>query len=130
MRVVRLKDAKALRGNKSRSYQLVGPDSLGARKFIITLVEIQAGGSTPLHEHETVESMYYILEGQAEVSTEREKETFGPDTAIYFPAGGSHGIRNLGRGRLRYMSCHAPPYQIEDLYKSWQERAKLVTTGG
>jgi len=130
MRIVRRKDARALRGNRSRSYQLVGPDSLGARKFLITLVEVRPGGSTPLHEHKTVESMYFILEGRAEVSTHRETKVVGADTAVYFPAGGSHGIRNAGRGRLRYFSCHAPPYEIEELYKSWQREGKLVTTGG
>lgn len=130
MRVVRLTDARALKGNKSRSFQLVGPDSLGARKFLVTLVDVRPGGSTPLHEHRTVESMYFILEGRAELSTQREKKVHGPNTAIFFPAGGAHGIRNIGRGRLRYLSVHAPPYEIEELYKSWQREARLVTTGG
>lgn len=131
MRIMHLKDAKALKGDRSRSYQLVGPEPLGSRKFMITLVEIEPGGSTPLHEHKTVESMYFILEGRAEVSTHREKKALDANTAVYFPAGGSHGIRNVGRGRLRYVSCHAPPYEIEELYRHWQEeRAKLVLTGG
>lgn len=131
MRVMRVKDAKALEGDRSRSYQLIGPDALGSRKFLITLVDIRPLGGTPLHEHKTIESMYFILEGRGEVVTHREKKALGADTAIYFPAGGSHGIRNVGRGHLRYLSCHAPPYEIEELYKHWQEeRSKLVLTGG
>lgn len=131
MRVMRVAQAKALQGDRSRSFQLIGPDVLGSRKFMITLVEIRPNGSTPLHEHRTVESMYFILEGRAEVSTQRESKVLGANTAIYFPAGGSHGIRNVGRGRLRYLSCHAPPYEIEELYRHWQEeRLKVVLTGG
>jgi mannose-6-phosphate isomerase-like protein (cupin superfamily) len=131
MRITRVADAKALKGDRSRSYQLIGPDVLGSRKFMITLVDVRPGGSTPLHEHRTVESMYFILEGRAEVQTAREKKILGANTAVYFPAGGSHGIRNVGRGRLRYLSCHAPPYEIEELYRHWQEeRSRVVVTGG
>lgn len=130
MKIVQRRKAKALKGDKSRSYQMVGPDSTGARKFMITVVDVQPGGSTPLHEHKASESMYYILEGRGEVMTARERKVLGPETAIYFPAGGSHGIRNVGRTRLRYVSCHAPPYEIEELYEHWAREAKLVTTGG
>ncbi len=129
MKVVHRRNANALKGNKSHSYQLVGPRT-GSRKFMITVVHVQPGGSTPLHEHRTVDSMYFILEGRAEVTDGKAKKVLGPDTAIYFPAGGSHGIRNVERRRLVYLSCHAPPYEIEELYKSWAREAKLVTTGG
>src|SRR3989449_5299092 len=74
--------------------------------------------------------MYYILEGRGEVTSGREHKVLGPDTAVYFPAGSTHGIRNVGKARLRYLSCHAPPYEIEDLYRSWQAHETLVTTRG
>ncbi|OGS48033.1 MAG: hypothetical protein A3K68_08250 [Euryarchaeota archaeon RBG_16_68_13] len=130
MKVVHTKKAKALKGDRSLSYQLVGPDTTGARKFMITVVEVRPGGSTPVHEHRTVESMYFIIEGRAEVSDGKTKKVLAADHAIYFPAGGSHGIRNVGRTRLRYLSCHAPPYEIEELYKAWQREHKLLMTGG
>ncbi len=129
MKVVRRTQAKALKGNKSLSYQVLGPHT-GARKFLITVVDVQPGGSTPLHEHRTVDSMYFILEGRGEVSDGRTKRAIGADTAVFFPAGGSHGIRNVGTKRLLYLSCHAPPYEIEELYRSWRRAGKFVTTGG
>ena len=73
---------------------------------------------------------YYILEGRGEVLSGRERKVLGPDTAVYFPPGSTHGIRNVGRTRLRYLSCHAPPYEIEELYRSWREHESLVMTGG
>jgi mannose-6-phosphate isomerase-like protein (cupin superfamily) len=130
MKVVHRNKTKALKGDRSLSYQLITPDNVGSRKFLITVVDVKPGGSTPLHEHRTVESMYYIIEGRGEVSSRREKKIVGPDTAVYFPAGSAHGIRNVGRTRLRYLSCHAPPYEIEDLYQSWREHEGLVMTGG
>jgi len=130
MKVVHRSKTKALKGDRSLSYQLITPDTVGSRKFLITVVDVKPGGSTPLHEHRTVESMYYIIEGRGEVSSRREKKIVGPDTAVYFHAGSAHGIRNVGKTRLRYLSCHAPPYEIEDLYKSWREHEGLVMTGG
>lgn len=129
MKVVRQSQARALKGNRSLSYQLLGPHT-GSRKFMITVVRVRVGGSTPLHEHRTVDSMHYIMEGRGEVSDGRTKKVLGPNTAIFFPAGGSHGIRNLGRKHLVYLSCHAPPYEIEALYRSWRAAGRLVTTGG
>lgn len=130
MNVIRRKATKALKGDRSLSYQLVTPGNVGSRKFIITVVDVRPGGSTRPHEHRTVESVYYILEGRGEVTSGREKRVLGPETAVYFPAGSTHGIRNVGRTRLRYLSCHAPPYEIEELYRSWQAHEALVTTGG
>ncbi len=131
MKVVHLKDAKALKGDKSRSHQLLNPDNVGSRRFMITLVEVQRGGSTPLHEHRTVESMYYVLEGRGEIPSAKggKGRAVGPKTAVYFPAGSVHGIRNVGRRKLVYLSCHAPPYEIEELYRHWRE-SDLLTTGG
>ena len=130
MKVVSRKKSKALKGDRSLSFQLITPSNVGSRKFLITVVDVRPGGSTPLHEHRTVESMYYILEGRGEVQSGREKKVLGPDTAVYFPGGSTHGIRNVGRTRLRYISCHAPPYEIEELYRSWQGHEGLVMTGG
>src|SRR2546428_378375 len=94
MKVVHRKDAKALKGDKSFSYQVISPDNVGSRKFLVTVVDIRPGGSTPVHEHRTIESMYYILDGRGEVTSGREHKILGPDTAVYFPAGSTHGIPN------------------------------------
>lgn len=129
MKVVRRMKAKALKGDRSLSFQLISPAAAGSKRFMITVVHVRAGGSTPLHAHRTVESMYFIIDGRAEVTDGKTTRVLGPDEAAYFPGGSSHGIRNVGRKTLRYLSCHAPPYEIEELYESWA-KAKYVTTGG
>src|SRR5882762_7360496 len=96
MKVVPRKKAKALKGDRSLSYQLITPDTVGSRKFLITVVDVKPGGSTPLHEHRTVESMYYIIEGRGEVSSRREKKIVGPDTAVYFHAGTVWALQGVG----------------------------------
>src|SRR3989441_10184948 len=119
MKIVRRKNAKALKGDKSLSYQVISPSNVGSRKFLITVVDVRPGGSTPVHEHRTIESMYYILDGRGEVTSGREHKILGPDTAVYFPAGSTHGIPNVGKTRLPDLSCHAPPSGIGDLYRAW-----------
>ncbi len=128
MHVVHQRDAKALRGNRSRSYEMITPDNVGAENFLITLVEIEPGGGTPPHSHPDIESMYFIIQGSGEVTTGKEAARVGPDTAIHFPSGSTHGIRNVGKGPLRLLSCHAPPYDIERLYESWAKG--FIVTGG
>lgn len=131
MKVVQLKKTKALTGDKSRSFQVINPENVGARRFMITVVEVRPGGSTPAHEHKTSESMYYVLEGRGEILAGKgqPKKVVGANTAVYFPAGSTHGIKNAGRTTLVYLSCHAPPYEIEELYRHWQE-SEFMTTGG
>ena len=129
MKVVHLRKAKALKGNRSRSYQLVTPDTVGAEQMIVTVVEVLPGGSTPPHKHgPEVEVVYFVLEGKGEVVSDREKKIVGPDAGIFFPSGSKHGIRNTGRGKLRYLSIHVPPYDIESLYKTWE--GALLVLGG
>ena len=131
MKVVELRKSKALKGDKSRSYQLINPDNVGSRRFMITLVEVRPGGSTPLHEHRTVESMYYILEGRGEVPTGKagRGKVVGPKSAVHFPAGSVHGIRNVGRTKLVFFFKQKTAYEIEELYRHWAE-GEFVTTGG
>src|SRR5439155_19106233 len=45
MKVVHRKDAKALKGDKSLSYQVISPDNVGSRKFLVTVVDIRPGGA-------------------------------------------------------------------------------------
>ena len=129
MKVVHLRTAKALKGNRSRSFQLVTPETVRAEQMLVTLVEVLPGGSTPPHKHgPEVESVYFILEGKGEAISDREKRLVGPNTVVFFPSGSKHGIRNTGKGRLRYLSIHVPPYDIESLYQTWV--GALLTLGG
>jgi len=129
LKVVHLRTAKALKGNRSRSFQLVTPETVRAEQMLVTLVEVLPGGSTPPHKHgPEVESVYFILEGKGEAISDREKRLVGPNAVVFFPSGSKHGIRNTGKGRLRYLSIHVPPYDIESLYQTWV--GALLTLGG
>src|SRR3990172_3604265 len=58
MKIVRRKGAKVLKGDRSLSYQLVGPDSTGAREVMITVVDVRPGGGPAPPPHPTPPSTY------------------------------------------------------------------------
>src|SRR3970282_1264085 len=128
VKVVQVRKAKALKGNRSRSFQLLTPDTVGTENMLITFVEVLPKGITPLHEHPHVESMYFILEGRGEVISGRQKKIVVAGAGGHFPSGGRHREPEGGRTKLPYLSCHVPPYDIERLYKQWE--GKLLVLGG
>src|SRR2546422_6472382 len=121
MKVVHRKDAKALNGDKSLSYQVISPDNVGSRKFLVTVVDIRPGGSTPVHEHRTVESMYYILEGRGEVTSGREHKVLGPDTAGFLPARPTPRNPEFGQGPSPDLSRPPPPHRDRKSYSAWKD---------
>jgi mannose-6-phosphate isomerase-like protein (cupin superfamily) len=54
------------------------------------------------HQHDG-EEIYFILEGEAEVTIENEAFTVKANTAIFVNGPKMHGIRNSGDGVLKYM---------------------------
>src|SRR2546426_360823 len=110
MKVVHRKDAKALKGDRSLSFQVITPDNVGSRKFLVTVVDIRPGGSTPVHEHRTIESMYYILDGRGEVTSGREHKILGPHTAGYLPAGLTRGSPHSWSTRPLCLCRHGRPH--------------------
>ena len=47
LKVVELRKAKALKGDKSRSFQLINPENVGSRRFMITVLALRPSGISP-----------------------------------------------------------------------------------
>ena len=65
------------------------------------VAEIEPGGMLALHHHPPPE-VYYILEGSGVITLGEETRDVGPRVAIFIPGGMTHGLRNTGRGVLRF----------------------------
>jgi quercetin dioxygenase-like cupin family protein len=63
------------------------------------LVLAKPGGEFPEHV-DAYSHIFYILEGEAELSVAGEKACAGPGTALTVMAGKKHGYRNSGQGDL------------------------------
>lgn len=72
------------------------------------------GGRTTPHYHPQTEEIYYILEGEAQMTIGDETRRVGPGDAIAIPPGAKHTITNTGRVLLRFICCCAPGYEHAD----------------
>lgn len=103
--IISWKEAKQ-RGDESdpRGYSKVFIDeSCGAKKLRMHISVIKPGmRAHDAHQHDG-EEICFVLEGEAEVTIEDQAFVVEPNTAIFFPPGKRHGIRNAGDKVLKYM---------------------------
>ena len=78
----------------------------GAPNFAMRLFEVESGGKTPLHTHET-EHEVFILEGEGAVWKEENEVEVKPGTAIFVPPNEKHCFINKGDSVLRFI-CIIP----------------------
>ena len=78
-------------------------ETLGAEKLRMHISVIDPGmRAHDPHQHEG-EEIYYILEGEAEVSIEDENFLVNANTAVFVTPDKIHGIKNAGNSILKYM---------------------------
>jgi len=100
------------------SYLLVSEKTCGAEKLAITIVEMQPGGFQHLHSHEPEQS-YYILEGTGLMTIDGEERTVQAGDCIFFPSFAEHGLKNTGKGILRYLSAASPSFTLAQSEQLW-----------
>lgn len=100
------------------SYLLVSEKTCGAENLAITIVEMEPGGFQHLHSHEP-EQMYYILEGEGVMSVNGEKSPVSAGDCIFFPSFAEHGLKNTGKGVLRYLSAASPSFTLKQSNEWW-----------
>jgi mannose-6-phosphate isomerase-like protein (cupin superfamily) len=75
---------------------------------------LRKGMTTDRHYHRLSEEIYFILEGEGEMSVGEETSQVGAGDAILIPPGQWHQIK--ATTDLRFFCCCAPPYAHEDTY--------------
>jgi len=78
----------------------------GAPNFSMRHFVVDPGGHTPHHSHD-YEHEVVILEGEAEVTYEDEKQRVGSGSALLIEANRMHQFRNTGSTPLRFI-CLVP----------------------
>ena len=72
------------------------------------------GLATESHFHPRTEEIYYILNGEAEMTIDDEQQPVSEGDAIAIPPGQVHSIRNKGQEMLIFLCCCAPGYEHDD----------------
>lgn len=85
-----------------------GVSPVQATSFCMGYVTLEPrGGQVPWHNHEQ-EEVYVILEGEAEMCLDEERQTLRAGQAVYIPPFSFHQLTNTGDRPVRMMYCYGP----------------------
>jgi quercetin dioxygenase-like cupin family protein len=84
--------------------------SLGAEAFGFNVVDIEAGGQIPAHDHtgDNQEEVFIILEGQGKIVTDGEEQDAPAGTFCRFAPEVNRTIRNESNGNVRALLIGVP----------------------
>jgi len=66
----------------------------------------------PAHSHPNSEELIYVISGSGKVAVDGEVAPLGPGTAVLFPRGSIHMVRNSGTDELKVICFFAPPSDL------------------
>jgi quercetin dioxygenase-like cupin family protein len=69
---------------------------------------LEPGQAQPPHSHHGRDKCYFVIEGEGEFTVGGETRRLGPGGLAWAPADVSHGVRNVGQGRLSMLITMAP----------------------
>ncbi len=118
MNIMSRENAPRYKRDNIESFLFVSQKTTVAQNLTVTLVEMEKGGIQKLHSHEP-EQMYYILEGIGEMKVNDETRTVQSGDCIFFNSQSTHGLKNTGNGRLRYLSAASPSFTREQCENLW-----------
>jgi mannose-6-phosphate isomerase-like protein (cupin superfamily) len=75
---------------------------------------LAAGQRTQRHYHRASEEIYFVLEGEGDLTIDGEQLHVGAGDAALIPAGTWHEI--VATSPLRFLCCCAPPYGDDDTF--------------
>ena len=96
-----------------RTHVMIGENgAIKGEKFCQGYVEIESGGSIPVHDHETVES-YTVLSGCGEITVGDETRAIGEGEYVFITPWIKHGLRNTGKEKMTLMFVYAPQIVVD-----------------
>lgn len=97
-----------------RMYMLITPKTVKSDNISMMLIKVKQGQTVrPCHSHPTSEEIIYIIQGEGEAWIDEEIFAFTAGTAIIFPKGAKHMIRNTGNSKLEVLCVFSPPVTPE-----------------
>ena len=100
------------------SWMLIGGQNSSARAISMQISKIPAGSEQPVHSH-VPEQCYYIIRGKGLMIIEDEAREVSAGDAIYVPSNRKHGMKNVGRGVLKYLTANSPLFGAEYENNLW-----------
>jgi len=115
-KVVAKKDVEAIRGYCGLVWELIDAKNTDAKRLNLSQVKVNEGQSAKPHLHRQTEELYFILEGQGEVTIGTKVYSVAQGYAVFIPPGYTHTIRNSGHTTLQLLAINSPPYDSGDTF--------------
>jgi mannose-6-phosphate isomerase-like protein (cupin superfamily) len=84
-------------------------DLAGSEHLFAGLNAFEPGQEHKLHTHAGQDKLYFVLEGEGDVTVGNEQARIRPGDLVLAPSGEEHSLANPGPGRLVVMVVMAPP---------------------
>jgi quercetin dioxygenase-like cupin family protein len=84
---------------------LIGESNSGSAEISIQITNVEVSGSQSIHSHPE-NQCYYIIEGQGNMKLDSEEQIVNVGDAIFIPGNSMHGITNIGKGVLTYLTAN------------------------
>jgi quercetin dioxygenase-like cupin family protein len=91
------------------------PDKMGKSDLLLSehlfagLNAFEPGQQHQLHTHAGQDKLYFVLEGEGDVTVGNQRDRIRPGDLVLAPSGEEHSLSNPGPERLVVMVLMAPP---------------------
>lgn len=115
MHIIDLKNIKEIvAGDNCYLKEILRPESAnGEIHYSLAHAYVKPGETTYVHKMKTSE-IYYILEGQGEMTIDDETILVGVGQTIRIPSNSKQFIKNVGSNDLKFLCIVDPAWKIED----------------
>jgi mannose-6-phosphate isomerase-like protein (cupin superfamily) len=97
------------------SHAVFRPEKMGKADLAVSeqvfagLNSFEPGQEHKLHTHQGQDKLYFVLEGEGDVTVGVERSRIHPGDLVLAKSGEEHSLANPGPGRLVVMVVMAPP---------------------
>lgn len=94
---------------------LVTDSCLNAEHLSVCVIRVAPGETVrPAHSHPNGEEAIYIIRGSGSVMVDGETAPVSEGTAVLFPQGAVHMLRNSGSEEMKVVCFFAPPSKLDN----------------
>ena len=115
MTIRKLQDIEIIDGGEgTKIRQIFHPhNTLNGIRYSVSHSELQPGEKSKLHKMKTSE-VYYILQGEGNLTIEEDVIKVSKDQAIYIPPHSKQCIENTGKNELKFLCIVDPAWKLDD----------------
>lgn len=95
-----------LPGREVRVY--VGTDFLYSDHMTMGMTEVPPESSMTPHTHDDKEEIIFVVQGTGESIVGESVEKLEPNTAVVFPIGVEHVVKNTSKEPMKFVFCFNP----------------------